>query len=138
MKKRRERQLILDRTKGNKFQKEYDNFLAKRHELPGCIPFDFGRQYNSAVRKELKRITPTFDEGVQQLVVDKFIEDSDKIFEVNLELQRNVRILKRKLKVIEQKQSTSRKAQFERKRINEDRSRLRVPVLEGQILSGIP
>ena len=117
-----------DKTKGDKFQKVYDNFLAKRHELPGCIPFDFGRQSNSAVRKELKRITPTFDEGVQQLVVNKFIEDSDKISEVNLELQRNVHVLKRKLKVLEQKQSTTRKAQLERKRINEDRSRLRARV----------
>ena len=45
-----------DKTKGDKFQKVYDNFLAKRHELPGCIPFDFGRQSNSAVRKELNAL----------------------------------------------------------------------------------
>ena len=117
-----------DKTKGDKFQKVYDDFLAKQHELPGCIPLDFRRQSNSAVTKELKCITPTFDEGVQQLVVDKFIQDFDQISEVNLELQRNVRILKRKLKVLEQKQSTTRKAQLERKRINEDRSRLRARV----------
>lgn len=83
--------------------------------LPGFIPSAFSRESNStAVTKELQRIAQTFNEAVQQLVAEEFIQNADKLPEVNVDLQRNHNVLQRKIRLLEHNQSTNRKVHLQK------------------------